>query len=164
MIHRDIKPENVLIDSRGHLLLGDFGLSYTTDAPDVNVLGIVLHETAGTPGYWAPEIVTVTPTHGYGWEIDIWSLGLVIFEMTVGRTVPFYDAQDQAESKRRMMLYDVPLFTVQDDLLRHMLAQVCRRTSRPLKHSLIICIDACSRPPKSVVCSRLERTRIFRDH
>ena len=66
IIHRDIKPDNILRKSQGHYLLSDFGCS--------GEMGPVLSKR-GTTKYMAPE---VGQDKSYGFEADIWSLGVVI--------------------------------------------------------------------------------------
>ena len=82
MIHRDIKPSNVLIDERGNCLLTDFGLARMAEASTkLTTSGAVM----GTPAYMSPE-------QGAGSNIDhrsdIYSLGIVLYEMVTGR-VPY---------------------------------------------------------------------------
>ncbi len=82
MIHRDIKPSNVLIDERGNCLLTDFGLARMAEAStNLTTSGAVM----GTPAYMSPE-------QGAGSDIDhrsdIYSLGIVLYEMVTGR-VPY---------------------------------------------------------------------------
>ena len=82
MIHRDIKPSNVLIDERGNCLLTDFGLARMAEAStNLTTSGAVM----GTPAYMSPE-------QGAGSNIDhrsdIYSLGIVLYEMVTGR-VPY---------------------------------------------------------------------------
>ena len=50
IIYRDLKPENVLMDFEGHVRISDLGLAVQTN-------GDLIKGRAGTPGYWAPEVV-----------------------------------------------------------------------------------------------------------
>lgn len=80
--YRDLKPENILMGCDGHICLTDFGLSkeHMTAADTTNSF-------CGTPEYLAPEILQTG--QGYTKDVDWWSLGILIYEMMVGKP-PFY--------------------------------------------------------------------------
>lgn len=77
IVHRDLKPGNVLFDAANTLYLADFGLA--KQLPEVT---IALHTGRGTPRYAPPEQHTLAPITP---RSDIYSLGLLIFQMLAGR-------------------------------------------------------------------------------
>jgi serine/threonine protein kinase/tetratricopeptide (TPR) repeat protein len=84
MLHRDVKPSNILLDSNDKAYLTDFGIAKILSDQNFTATGTLI----GTPAYMSPE-------QGMGEELskesDIYSLGVVAFEMITGQ-VP-YDAQ-----------------------------------------------------------------------
>lgn len=81
IIHRDIKPSNILVSESGQFKLGDFGVSKTVEG----TVGFLSRQ--GTDGYMAPEVYLNKP---YGTSVDIYSLGLVLYQMMNGGRLPFY--------------------------------------------------------------------------
>lgn len=90
IVHRDIKPANILLDNEGRALVSDFGLSCSESVPDAlrsvmqsTSLALDQGETlAGTLAYMAPEVLEgAAPTPA----ADMYSVGVLLFEMLVGR-------------------------------------------------------------------------------
>ena len=77
VVYRDLKPENVMVDSVGYLKLIDMGTAKTLEKTDFFKTKTII----GTPHYMAPEIIS---GKGYGFSSDIWSLGVVLFELVCG--------------------------------------------------------------------------------
>ncbi len=76
IIHRDLKPGNVLLDENGNAYLSDFGIARVLDS---NLTGSAI---IGTPAYMSPEQANGLPLDA---RSDIYSLGVVLFELITGR-------------------------------------------------------------------------------
>lgn len=83
VIHRDLKPANALIDSSGNLFLTDFGIAKLLESasPRLTQTDAIL----GTPAYISPEQAAALTVDQ---RSDIYSLGIILYEMVTGR-VPF---------------------------------------------------------------------------
>uniref|UniRef100_A0A7S4R4M7 cGMP-dependent protein kinase n=1 Tax=Alexandrium monilatum TaxID=311494 RepID=A0A7S4R4M7_9DINO len=85
IVYRDLKPENVMLDQQGYLKLIDFGIAKKLEEGRLRTFTMI-----GTPHYMAPEVMR---GHGYGTEVDLWSLGVMLFEFVCG-FLPFADELD----------------------------------------------------------------------
>jgi eukaryotic-like serine/threonine-protein kinase len=81
LVHRDVKPQNVLIDMEGRGKVSDFGIARSLEAHGLTATGRVL----GTTDYVSPEQAL---GHSVTEQSDVYSLGVVLFEMLTGE-IPF---------------------------------------------------------------------------
>jgi tRNA A-37 threonylcarbamoyl transferase component Bud32 len=81
LVHRDIKPQNVMIDQEGRAKVTDFGIARGLESKQLTAVGKVV----GTTDYVSPEQAL---GHDVGSQSDIYSLGIVLYEMLTGE-VPF---------------------------------------------------------------------------
>ncbi|RLN69563.1 hypothetical protein BBJ29_008734 [Phytophthora kernoviae] len=103
VIHRDLKLGNLFLTSDMRLKIGDFGLATRLDNPEDRK-----RTMCGTPNYIAPEILSGQRGDGHSFEVDIWSTGVVMYTLLVGRP-PFETDDVKATYKRiRANQYDFP--------------------------------------------------------
>ena len=74
IIHRDIKPENLVLELNGYLRITDFGVAKINENDNS-------HETSGTPGYMAPEVILV---QNHSFPSDFFALGVIGYEFMLG--------------------------------------------------------------------------------
>ena len=100
IIHRDIKPENIFVSENGDFKLGDFGIARTVEK---TMSGL---SKKGTYNYMAPEVYKGLE---YGFSVDIYSLGIVMYRLLNKNRVPFlppapekltYASREQALARR----------------------------------------------------------------
>lgn len=80
IVHRDIKPDNIFVSAKGDFKLGDFGVARTIEK---TMAGL---SRKGTYSYMAPEIYN---GNEYGFEADIYSLGIVLYKLLNNNRDPF---------------------------------------------------------------------------
>jgi WD40 repeat protein/serine/threonine protein kinase len=113
VLHRDIKPENIMIGIEGDVKILDFGIAqlkdprvplmdsqFLTEAPTGDMQTSIL---AGTPGYVSPEQALGEPLDA---RTDIFSLGVLLFEMATGRK-PF-EGETPTEVRQKILQNEVP--------------------------------------------------------
>jgi serine/threonine protein kinase len=102
--HLDLKPENILLtqivdmDNLRHtnVRLCDFGLVNMARKPDQSKAIVRSGYACGTPGFYAPEMVLNTQFEGR--EADMWSLGCILLEITLGFTKEWIECYERVES------------------------------------------------------------------
>jgi serine/threonine protein kinase/tetratricopeptide (TPR) repeat protein len=81
VVHRDLKPQNIMIDKEGNARIMDFGIARSLRTKGITGSGVMI----GTPEYMSPEQVDGKEADQ---RADIYSLGVILYEMVTGR-VPF---------------------------------------------------------------------------
>jgi serine/threonine-protein kinase len=97
IVHRDLKPSNILVASDGTPKIADFGVArHFGEGPALTLSGARI----GTPSYMAPEQVVGKPGT-IGPAVDIYALGVLLYEMLTGR--PPFRADTATETQRQVM-------------------------------------------------------------
>jgi hypothetical protein len=93
LVHRDVSPHNVLVDKTGHVKLADFGIARSLDGGAARTRTGVMK---GKLSYMAPEQVQ---TSTYDQRIDVYALGVVLFEMLSNR-LPYHGSSEPTVLRR----------------------------------------------------------------
>lgn len=148
IIHRDLKLGNLFLNDELHVKIGDFGL-----ATRIEYDGERKKTLCGTPNYIAPEILN---KKGHSYEVDIWSIGCVMYTLLVGQ--PPFETKSLRDtySKIKKCEYRVPNFLRKNaaDMIIAMLQSNPER--RPTIGQLLNFEFICEGPlPKSLPASCL---------
>lgn len=158
VIHRDIKLGNLFISNKMEIKVGDFGLATKLDFD-----GEKKRTICGTPNYIAPEVIEGKAGHSY--EVDVWSLGVVIYTLLIGKP-PFetsnvkktysriktnsYSFPDHVQISdpardliKRILIKDPKKRPSLDDILNHEFLNPNYSIPKSLPSSLLVC------PPSS---------------
>ena len=100
IVHRDLKLGNLFLNDNMELKVGDFGLATRFEGKRKMTL-------CGTPNYIAPEVLT---KKGHSYEVDVWSLGCIVYTLLVGR--PPFETSDLKDTYKKIRHndYEIPGF------------------------------------------------------
>jgi len=120
IVHRDLKPENILMCDGNVAKLADFGW-----CAELNKDGGLRHTFCGTWDYLSPEMVNNEP---HDFTVDIWALGVLLFEMLTGK--PPFTASSQMKAMNRITRVDLQIPDVVSDLARDLISRLIVRDRR----------------------------------
>ena len=117
VIHRDLKLGNLFLTDKMELKVGDFGLATKLDFE-----GERKRTVCGTPNYIAPEILDGKTGHSY--EVDIWSLGVIIYTLIIGK--PPFETRDVKTTYKRIKMnaYSFPENAIISDAAKNLISQI----------------------------------------
>lgn len=124
IIHRDLKPGNIMLsfaNDKAVVKIMDFGLSKIIGPQEK------LEDGFGTLTFVAPEVLLRTP---YNKQIDIWSIGVILFYMLSG-TLPFDDSTDNEEVIAQKIVFDELQFP----------SKIWKQKSKEVKEFISLCLD-----------------------
>lgn len=117
VIHRDLKLGNLFLNDKMEVKIGDFGL-----ATKLEFDGERKRTICGTPNYIAPEVLEGKQGHSY--EVDIWSLGVILYTLIIGKP-PFETSDVKTTYKRiRMNAYSFPENVPISDAARDLITKI----------------------------------------
>lgn len=122
IVYRDLKPENVMITHDGYVRLIDMGTAKFIDSKPARTYTII-----GTPHYMAPEVLL---NKGYSFYVDIWSIGIILYEFMCG-LVPFGETcEDPFAIYQEIVTSESPDFPeyMNDKLAKKLIHQLLLKT------------------------------------
>ncbi|KAG2383318.1 hypothetical protein C9374_004655 [Naegleria lovaniensis] len=159
VIHRDLKLGNLFLTDKMEIKIGDFGLATTVEYDGERKKTI-----CGTPNYIAPEVLM---NKGHSYEVDIWSIGVILYTMLVG--TPPFETKDVKETYKKIKHndYGFPEGLDISNKAKNLVRKILRRNpdDRPTVKEILldpffvgVSVDQC--PPSLVEYARSHALKI----
>ena len=158
VLHRDLKPQNIMVDEETHAYIMDFGLAKVVDRSGITRTG----EFMGSPAYMSPEQVK---GETLDLRSDIYSLGMVLYEMITGRR-PYEEGSAYEIMMRRLNTPPPPAGEIRTDIpayLLHILAR-CIEINKDLRYGSLqeIIRDLDEARIRTTLTYKIRRRRILK--
>lgn len=124
VIHRDLKLGNLFLDDQMEIKVGDFGL-----ATKVDYTGERKKTLCGTPNYIAPEVLS---KKGHSYEVDIWSLGCIMYTLLVGK--PPFETQSLKDTYTRIKRNDYRIPSTVSSSARNLITKLLKNDPQQRPH------------------------------
>ncbi|KAF8256546.1 kinase-like domain-containing protein [Lactarius quietus] len=129
IVHCDLKPSNILITWDGHIAIADFGISLTPESDscenkDKPFDQCVFFAYGGTYAYQAPELLIKHDRATFTCSVDMWSLGVVIYEMYTGKNL---FSPEASGVRNEVWGWDIPAIVsrdIDDELAQDLVTQL----------------------------------------